>query len=222
MLLGTLCITKGFELWGKSKQERGKSIAYFLVGAALFFIGPFWSVVQPIVGSRLAESTVSLASNAWAWLLVFLVVWGHRAVLSILAVHKLTTVVLHDLESIDAALVMYVYPRELSGFHIDQIAEHLRKTTPREVALQYVANDNESTGFQADIRRAIERGGWSVKSTRPVEDAQEGLRINYRAPADHVDNEGIPPPDQILSKALRDTGSWFPAEVVGPLMSKAS
>jgi hypothetical protein len=67
-----------------------------------------------------------------------------------------------------------------------------------------VRDSQEAGGYGADIRTALTRGGWTIDSIDPSENAPEGISIDLQEPSQNTQSQqDVPKPHTVLQQALQ-------------------
>lgn len=154
------------------------SLATVAVGVVVFLFGVFFRPrpdSESVLLRRLAGWGMSPVPYASAVLLV----WVYFETLAIQRNIELATL-RNDEQSITRALDRFVLPRQISNEQISMIASFLQNFPAQNFTMSIVEGDEEASEYGSYIERALEKGGWHMKSLNPVkESAQSGLAFSF-------------------------------------------
>jgi hypothetical protein len=150
----------------------GTYSVYRLVGAGviaalLLSIAFAWRKLPAGAVSPIRAGAERLANDFRIWFALGAVFFAYTSAMSVIAGlrhnNELATL-RNDEASITNVLDRFVLPRQLTSEQINSIGSFLQLFPPQNVGLQVVKNDPEASQYLSDLRQAVEKGGWHVKS----------------------------------------------------------
>jgi hypothetical protein len=182
-----------------------------VVVAGLFCIGLalLW---KPNEGSRSAtlfEGLGRLGSSPIPYAILALLMWGYFETLAVQRNIELAAL-RNDEHSITEALNRFVLPRQLTPEQIDTIGGFLQQFPPRDVNFLVVQGDEEASSYLMEFVRALQKGGWQVKSIdySPSPPQELGLWLANPSAIDSNDQKN-PEPKLQLEESLGLAGVRF-------------
>jgi hypothetical protein len=162
-------------------------------GTFILFCGLFWERIAPRIGVTFTAKLARAASSPVSYVLVILALWGYLAIISVIAgVQRNNEIVAlrNDQQSITQALDRFVLPRQLSERQMDSIGGYLKQFPSVVFSFDIAKGDEEAGQYAADLRRALEKGGWHLSAKDPYTYVEEtpyvGLNIGFRQTPGHA------------------------------------
>jgi hypothetical protein len=134
---------------------------------------------------------------------MLLLVWVYFETLAIQRNNELVAL-RNDTQTIGEVLNRFVLPRHLTDNQIQIIAGSLKPLEPQNFDVEYSIYDEEARQYAAEIQKALEFGGWHLKSPIPIPIGEHfGLSIPAEITPSHMQSTNVDKqPNMILRNAL--------------------